>query len=188
MTEHSGRPDTPASGVLPPRPLRSPGTPQGATSGESDPLCGGCNPPPPGAEITQTVWLCPEHKAQDKALMEKFEPYLIKRTGGSIPLVLAQPQPSREEELTERVRALEGRLARLADDARAALSETTYGDMERQHRLMANALYAVTQALHGKTSGTSEMLLTLATNTLNECGLPVYGGHSGGSRTPGGAG
>lgn len=52
---------------------------EGAHSGERGPLCGDCNPPPHGEPITQTVWLCPEHQAQQDAFMEKYGHAIVKR-------------------------------------------------------------------------------------------------------------
>ena len=50
------------------------------------------------------------------------------------------------EQLAERERAL----ARLADDARAALRESTYARLEDEHALMRSALDAVMRGTAGK--------------------------------------
>jgi hypothetical protein len=61
-------------------------------------------------------------------------------------------QQSKEALLQERVDALERSLARVADDARAALSQTTHATLEQEHTVMQNALYAVMQATAAKPS------------------------------------
>lgn len=45
----------------------------------AEPLCGGCNPPPRDERITGSVWLCPEHQAEQDAFMEKYGHMFIKR-------------------------------------------------------------------------------------------------------------
>ena len=49
-------------------------------SQQGQPLCGGCNPPPHGERITQTVWLCPKHQAEQDAFLAKYGDVFIKRT------------------------------------------------------------------------------------------------------------
>lgn len=44
-----------------------------------DEPCGRCNPLPHGEHSTQTTWLCPEHKAEHKALIEKYGDAFIER-------------------------------------------------------------------------------------------------------------
>lgn len=50
------------------------------TTATAEPLCGGCNPPPHGERITQSVWLCPEHQAKEDALLAKYGEHFIPAT------------------------------------------------------------------------------------------------------------
>jgi len=59
-------------------------------------------------------------------------------------------------------------LARIADDARAALGGTTYARMEYEHRLMSNTLFAVAQALGKRRYDRDAVLLAVAENALSE--------------------